>query len=617
MTMFERPNSANLAGAAKDPSRLGLLPEIAVVAGLGLVLVAVGDTLARSDVAIGDLFFWGGILAILAPVAWRLLGVGASANERLGLVVMLGLALYVVKVLHSPSGFTLYDELQHLRTFDDIATTGGLFARNPLLLVSPLYPGLEIATSMLTGVTGSSPFEAGVVVIGAARVLLAIGLFLFLERAADDERIAGIGAFVYMANPNFLLFDAQFGYQSLAIGLAVLALYLTAVSNGRWLAGAAGAVVVAAASIVTHHVTTYALIAFLVTWTIASRLLRADRGQPGPGRLAILTLMGAVAWLVLVASETVRYLGPRLDDGLALIQLLLGEVPARQLFAPTTGVLAPEWERVVGYGGVILLLVALPIGLWRFWRRFRSQPIALVLALVALSYPGTLALRLTQGAAEVASRASTFVFLGLAFAVALALTTPRLLPEGRRRALVPVFTALAMVVFVGGIVVGTPRWGRLPGPYLPSADTRSIGPEGIDAANWARTELGPGNRIVADRIDRILMGSYGSQNPVTNYVNEIRTFTVFYSPTFGPADLATLKEGQIDFLVIDRRLAGVEPLTRYFFENGEPLRVEHRPVLLTLRGLTKFGQVPGVNTVFDSGNIVIYDVRELTKAMQP
>jgi hypothetical protein len=616
MTIFERSNPADVARAAKDPSRLGLLPEIAVVAGVGLVLVAVGDTLARSDIAVGDLFFWGGMLAILAPVAWRLLGVRPSTNERIGLIVVMGIALYLVKVLHSPSGFTLYDELQHLRTFDDLASTGGLFASNPLLLISPFYPGLEIATSILTGVTGSSPYEAGIVVVGAARVLLAIGLFLFLERAADDARIAGIGAFVYMANPNFLLFDAQFGYQSLAIGLAVLALYLTAESKGAWMAGAAGAVLVAAACIVTHHVTTYALIAFLVTWTIASRLLRADRGLPGPGRLAILTVVGAVAWLVLVASETVRYLGPRVDDGLALIQLLLGEASARQLFAPSTGVLAPEWERVVGYGGVILLLVALPFGLWRFWRGFRSRPIAGVLALVALSYPGTLALRLTQGAAEEASRSSTFVFLGLGFAVALALSMPRLIPEGRRAALLPVFAALAVVVFVGGVVVGTPRWSRLPGPYLPSADTRSIGPEGIDAANWARAELGPGNRIVADRVDRILMGAYGGQTPVTNYVDEIQTFTVFYSPTFRAADLATLKAGRIDFLVIDRRLAGVEPLTHFFFENGEPLRVEHRPVLLTLAGLTKFGQVPGVSTVFDSGNIVVYDVRELTRAVQ-
>ena len=573
-----------------------------------------GDTLARSDAGVSDLFFWGGLLAIIGPVAWRLLGAGASGGERLGLVVLMGIALYLVKVLHSPTGFTLYDELQHLRTFDDIATGGGLYARNPLLLVSPLYPGLEIATSVLTGVTGSSPFEAGVVMLGAARVLLAIGLFLFLERASDSQRIAGIATFVYMANPNFLFFDSQFGYQSLAIGLAMIVLYLAAESRGRWADGAAGALLIGAACIATHHATTYVLIAFLLVWTIVSWILRSERAMSlRLARLTILMTLGAAAWLIFVASETVRYLGPRLLDGLALIQLLLGDVGTRQLFVPVQGALAPEWERAVGYGAVILLLAALPFGLWGAWREFRGRSIPIVLAIVAVSYPATLVLRLTHAGAEEASRSSTFVFLGLGFVVALALTKLWTIRERWRGSTAPACAAFLLVVFVGGVIIGTPRWSRLPGPYLPAADTRSISAESIDAALWAQTELGPGKRIVADRIDRILMGSYGRQNPITNYADQVPTWKVFFTPTFSSVDLNILKAGKIDFLVVDRRLAGIEPLTKFYFENGEPTRQEHETILLTLAGLTKFAQVAGVGVAFDSGNIQVYDVRGLTQ----
>ncbi|MEO8461984.1 MAG: hypothetical protein ABI555_02125 [Chloroflexota bacterium] len=600
--------------AADDPSGLGQVPEIAAIAGLGLVLVAVGDTLGRSDASVADLFFWVGLLAVVGPGAWRLLGASASGRERLGLVVLMGMALYVVKVLHSPIGFTLYDELQHLRTFDDIAASGGLYARNPLLLVGPLYPGLEIVTSVLTGVTGSGPFESAIVIVAAARLLLTIGLFLFLERATDNARIAGIGAFVYVANPNNLFFDSQFGYQSLAIGLGMIVFYLVAESNGRWREGAAGALLVAAASIVTHHATSYALVIFLLAWTVARWLLRSDRSSgPGPGRVAILTAIGTAAWLIFVASETVRYLGPRLIDGFAVIRLLLGDMAARQLFAPVQGALAPAWEQVVGYSAVILLLIALPLGLWRVWRDHRRRPIAVVLAIVALSYPATLALRLTQAGGEEASRSSTFVFLGLGFVVALAVAEPWSIGRRWRRSVTPVLAAAAMVVFVGGVIIGTPRWSRLPGPYLPAADTRSIGPESIDAALWARNELGPGKRIVADRVDRVLMGSYGGQTPVTNYGDEVQTFRLFFTPSFSSADLAILKAGEVQFLVVDRRLAGIKPLTKFYFENGEPTRIEHQTILLTLAGLTKFAQVPGVSVVFDSGNIQVYDVRTLTQ----
>ena len=63
------------------------------------------------------------------------------------------------------------------------------------------------------------------IVVGAARVLMMLALFLLYERACGDSRLAGVGALVYAANPGFLFFDAQFAYESLALPLAVFTLW--------------------------------------------------------------------------------------------------------------------------------------------------------------------------------------------------------------------------------------------------------------------------------------------------------------------------------------------------------------------------------------------------------
>ncbi|MEJ7696261.1 MAG: hypothetical protein WKF78_06500 [Candidatus Limnocylindrales bacterium] len=62
-----------------------------------------------------------------------------------------------------------------------------------------------------------------------------------------------------------------------------MVLYLTLISNGRWLAGGAAAVLAVGAVIVTHHISTYALIAFLVIW---ARRLAAVPITPADGSRA-------------------------------------------------------------------------------------------------------------------------------------------------------------------------------------------------------------------------------------------------------------------------------------------------------------------------------------------
>ena len=153
------------------PRALGELPRIAFLAALGLLIVAIGDTLARLDVSVAPLVWWLGLLLIVTPVAARLIGREAERRERLAMVLVVGLALYGVKILGAPSSFLMLDEFLHWVTLDDMVVTGRLFTPNNVLLASPYYPGLEIASDLLVR-TGFSTWEAGTLVVGVGRVLL-------------------------------------------------------------------------------------------------------------------------------------------------------------------------------------------------------------------------------------------------------------------------------------------------------------------------------------------------------------------------------------------------------------------------------------------------------------
>jgi hypothetical protein len=169
----------------------------------------------------------------------------------------------------------------------------------------------------------------------------------------------------------------------------------------------------------------------------------------------------------------------------------------------------------------------------------------------------------------------------------------------------------AAVILVGGIVVG---WGfvRLPGPYLVGADARWVDPQGTAAAGWARAQLGPGNRLAADRLNALLQGSYGRQRPVSAFVDNVGVGPLFLSPRIGQEEREIVRRGRIRYVVLDRRLDSGLPSAGIFVEAAEPDAFRHtRPV--ERAALAKFDGADGVGRLFDSGDIVIYDVAELAR----
>src|SRR4029077_1361510 len=175
------------------------------------------------------------------------------------------------------------------------------------LAATPYYPGLEGAASALMKLTGASAYGAGLILIGAARLVLVASLFLLFQRVSGSARIAGLGVAIYAGNFNFLYWGAQFSYESLALPIFVFVLMAFAERGAeprqRGREWGLPIVLGTAAIVVTHHLTSYALALFLGALAFAYWYVRKDWSWPNPWRYAVFAGVLATAWLLLVASS--------------------------------------------------------------------------------------------------------------------------------------------------------------------------------------------------------------------------------------------------------------------------------------------------------------------------
>jgi len=613
--MFARRSGAQAAPARVAPATdgLGRLPGVAVAAAAGLFVEAVAFSVARTGWQLAGPLFWLGLLIIVVPTAARLASAKAGRGERIGLVVLLMLSLYMVKILHSPLGFTFPDELTHEHNAEQTLRTHQLFNSNPILPVTPMYPGLQSAATAVASLTGLPVFGAGLLVIGAARCVLALGLFLLFERLSGSARVAGLAAAIYTANSNYLFWLSQYAYESLALPLAIMAVYMVVrrqLTPGRALYLKLTAVVLPAilAVVITHHLTSYALVAILAAASILySVFFRKQR--PGTWGLTLLAFAATAAWLTQVASQTTGYLTQILGIAArSFVRILLQEEAGRRLFQATgSGAVAPLWERAVGVGSILLLLLLLPFGLYQIWRAYRSNPFPPVLAAAALAFFAMLALRFTPKGWETSNRASEFLFVGLGFVIALGIVKywlPRL-PSPLGAANVAAFVA---IVFFGGIIGGWQPNARTPGAMLVSGNAWRVEPQGIAAARWANAVLGTDQIIAAPRALAVLMLAYGEQIPLTGEKHGIRH--VLQTTRLGRGELQTLRDTKVRYIVVDRRAKGWDGLTGLYFDRPGTKAQDQAAE-------AKWEQSEGISRLFDSGHIAIYDVGALSGVSAP
>ncbi len=586
-------------------SELGHLAPIALSTGLGLLLCSVANALSRATLAPAMPVYWLGILILAVPIFYRLTSADASARERLTLVCLLGLSLYCVKVFRDAPLFTFSDELIHAFNANQITDHHHLFRDNPILTATPYYPGLEGAASALMQVTGLSVYAAGVVLVGVARLVAVAALFLLFQRVSGSARAAGLGVAIYAGNFNFLYWGAQFSYESLALPLLLMAMMALAEREvaPRQALRAWGAPVALAmmAIVVTHHLTSYAMAGLLVALSLAYWYVHRRWSPPNPWPFAIFGILLAAFWLFVVASSTVGYLSPVLSNAFdAIGNTIGGEDHPRGLFQAGSTSVAPTplGARAVALLAVALLLAGLPFGLREAWRKHRREPFVLLFGIAAVAFFATLVLRLAPAAWETANRASEFLFIGLAFVLAVAcLAALRRWPKDRR--VRPLIAAGIGLVLVGGAISGWPWDSQLARPLRISTAGATISSPPLALAEWAE-EL-PEGRFGAATADAGLLLVPGDKLTFTGSSPDIED--VLDEEQLAGWMVPMLRRNDIRYIAVDRREISSDSLRGYYFsrrDKDEGLR----PTSVS----AKFNEVPGVSRVYTNGPITVFDL---------
>ena len=536
-------------------------------------------------------------------------------------VVSLGVTPALLRWLANPLMFTGFDEQLHMRTLRDIVLSHRLFQPNPLLGISPHYPGLESVAALFHQL-GLPVMVAAMAVVLVARLALVLVLCDAVEHLTGNPRAGGLAVAVYAVCAQFVAFNSQFAYQTLALPLALAAVAF--VARARWAADPrpllGGAAVCLLAVAVTDYVTSWLSAAFLVFWAIAQRGRQARRHvlYAAAAGVAATTLWAVTQWSLLR-----EYFGPIIHD----VSSLLSDQPRRGAFSDASAYLTPLWERVLliyWVAAVIFVVALLILTCTRsVMSRLRSgapqsnarawEPRVLLVVLVAMN-PVLLALP-TWGS-EVGDRLGSFLFLPLSLlVVGVADRRSRLRwggdaePSSHRQLMIIRARALVLAtgVFAGGYLMGSgPDYTRLPGAYLASADGRSMDAASLAAVRWARDALAPGSRIGADRTSSVLLASRAGLWPVMRE-GDLGVPALYQGDGWNPWLTEVAADLHLRYLYVDQRLADELPHVGWFFYKGEA----PEPMRLTQDELTRFDNLPGINTIYRQGPISIYDLSGL------
>jgi hypothetical protein len=585
-----------------DPAATPLAGAI----GLGAIAGAYALNREGTPGSSASLLFWSGLLIILAPVAAHLLGTAATRTDRIALLVYAAAASYAVKVLHDPSSFTFSDEFVHYSAAEQLQHTHAVLGVLNVAgsTVANDYPGMHAAAVAVSDVTTLPLFASGLIVIGIARVLLLLGLFVLFERVSGSERQASIGALLYMASANFLFFTAQFSYESLSLPLFVVVLAITISLPGTprrsQIPLALCATLMIGAITVTHHLTSYALAA-----TFAAVTLLAIRSAWRGTRAATLTLVAAASattWYFFVATATGPYLGYVLRRTVkALTDTQSGGT--RKPFQDDSGLQTPVTERLVAVLSAAIVCLAVIWALRQLWRERQpvSAPGAMLIA-AATAFLALFPLKVLPGAWETANRSSDFLFIGVAFVVAAVLTHKT--RSGRQRV---AMTALILATICGGVIQGWPSQLRLAHPLQARVGGATVTAEGLTAARWATRHLSATSVYLADEASGRELAVDGAFRVFPG--RAIDAPDLFASSTLPIWQRDRLVRNRIDYVVLDRRKISANNLAGYFLQ---PTDDPGGGLGFYSAGVRrKFERVPRSSTVYDSGDIAIIDLRGL------
>lgn len=414
-----------------DPARR--LALVACGMALGVLIVALAYAGNRDHLRGAAEVYWVGQCVLFGAPAALLLGRRAvSRVEAIGIAVGLPAATYVIKECYSPIQFRFLDELAHVQTAQAILATHHLFHPNTALPVSPQYPGLEIATTALASLSHLSIYAAGTVVVGVAHILLAAGMYLLFLEVTRRPRIACLAVVIYATGPHYAFFDSYFIYEAIALPFMVACLLAVLRARreprlGIALVWSGVAILCAAATVVSHHVTSWVLLGALICLEATSwRSWRALRsGWPLHATLAVVAAMVGV-WDLRISPADVA-------DMATVIGSVTHSLSAHRTKLAVSAPFSPRFDVWMEYLAELTVLVLVGVGGWRLWRtRHRPGSLLRLVAVVgAMGFFAALAIRLRgSNGSQLWGRATTYYLIPVSVMAAVALRRPP--PRGSR-----------------------------------------------------------------------------------------------------------------------------------------------------------------------------------------
>lgn len=583
-----------------------LIWQIAALAGQVLAVALARHGIRPVAEVVSDI----SLAAAYGRALWALIVPDLDRFTRNTAVVCLGVTPTLMWRATNPLLFTGFDEQLHMRTLGDILSSHRLFEANPLLEVSPRYPGLE-ATATLVHQLGIPTMAATFIVIIASRVVLVTVLADAVEQMTGSLRASGLAVAVYALSSQYVFFNSQFAYQTMAMPLALAAVsFLARARNSDHpIPLVIGSTVCLVAVSVTHHITSFLTAGLLLMWTLAERGRRRVWVAYG----ACAAMASTLSWALLQRQLLSNYFTPIADD---LRSQLLGGA-RRALFKDSAGTVARTLDQyLLLYYAVALSVIVLTVLVLAYKEHhLRSGP-TLMLAAMSASVPLLLAARVVPKGGEIYDRSNSFLFLPFTLYVASFAAwflwrephQPGFRRDRRSMTVRLAAVALASAAFLGGYILGGgPNWARLPGPYMAAADTRSMDAETLAAVKWSGENLAAGSRIAADRVSSVLLAAQAGLWPVMKGPNGIDVAALYVADSWGLPETDKAVAMRLRYLYVDRRLAAEKPHYGSYFFQGETGEGKQ----FTAQQLSKFDSVPGISVVYRHGPVSIYDLKGL------
>jgi len=515
---------------AEDATRVSL-PRVAtltVAFAVSGALLALSEWMAaRGDTTAHFYVFWAGYFLAAAPVAWLIVSSRSSAATRGALVVALGIWSLAPTLLRTGSSPLFFDEFSHFRMLQDLVRTGHPVSSVGLLQIGASFPGLELVTSAMYHLSGLTLWLSALVIAAVAHVALLTGVYVLVRDAARSSRAGAVAAVVYSLNPSWLIFDAQFSYETLALPMLVWVLVFALRGARRREPGApllargvqiGIAALLTGAIVATHSVTSaVCAISLLAIAIVATLQHRRTPTSPLVAWCLAVWALAVTTWRFAdVGHPLLVYLGPTFHFSQQLRQLLsvLGigtGLPLHNAFASST---APLFEIVCAYLMLPILLVAF---VWAVWGlvgvRRELSALVPVAAFLGVLFFVSLPLASAVAYSEAVHRSWAFSFLGFAVvlgvAVGLALDgrilvtarSRRLWPPPTRwlRSLRPGLAACTIVVAIGSVSLGSSTAYRFGGAVAPETDPLYVGTQTSMVAGWFTHHAGRRDVVFANR----------------------------------------------------------------------------------------------------------------------